>query len=37
MIQQYINSGILEAYVTGSASDQEVNGVAVHEGQSILR
>ena len=25
MIQQYINSGILEAYVTGSASDEEVN------------
>ncbi|MFD0763655.1 hypothetical protein ACFQZI_02235 [Mucilaginibacter lutimaris] len=24
MIQQYINSGILEAYVTGSASEQEV-------------
>ncbi|MFD0793286.1 hypothetical protein ACFQZX_06625 [Mucilaginibacter litoreus] len=24
MIQQYINSGILEAYVTGSASPQEV-------------
>ena len=24
MIQQYINSGILEAYVTGSASDEEV-------------
>ncbi|GGH13617.1 hypothetical protein [Mucilaginibacter phyllosphaerae] len=24
MIQQYINSGILEAYVTGAASDQEV-------------
>ena len=24
MIQQYINSGILEAFVTGSASDQEV-------------
>lgn len=24
MIQQYINSGILEAYVTGSASEQEI-------------
>jgi hypothetical protein len=24
MIQEYINSGILEAYVTGSASDEEV-------------
>jgi hypothetical protein len=24
MIQQYINSGILEAYVTGSATEQEV-------------
>ena len=24
MIQQYINSGILEAYITGSASEQEV-------------
>ncbi len=25
MIQHYINSGILEAYITGSASEHEVH------------